>query len=248
MNILIISLACLASLIAGIVDAIAGGGGIITLPTLILLGLPVDFALGTSKLISTSGTSLATSNFIKQKNYSKFVIKYNLLFTCIGAATGAFCASYVKEDILKPIVSFLIISMAIYLFFKPELGTSDREIKNQKLNFRLSLIGAFAIGFYDGIFGPGTGAFLTFMFVKLLGQNFVLANGNTKVLNLTSNVVALLIFIINRKIIWAIGIPMAFANMLGGYFGSHIAMKKGSKWVRWIFIIMAILVGAKQLV
>lgn len=245
-SLLTITIACIASFIAGVVDAIAGGGGVITMPTLMFLGYPVDQVIGTNKLISTSGTAFATKNFIKHKHFSDFVVKYNLIFTCIGAVLGASCASFVVEEVLRPIVSVLVIGIALYLFFKPEIGISDQKPNYSRSRIWASIIGAFGIGFYDGIFGPGTGSFLTFMFLKVLGQNFLLANGNTKILNLTSNVVALLIFIYNKKIIWAIGVPMAIANMFGGYIGSQIAINCGTKWIRWIFIVMAILVGLKQ--
>lgn len=235
------------SFIAGLVDAIAGGGGVITLPTLLFLGLPVDIALGTSKLISSSGTTLAATNFIKRGKFSTFVIKYNVICTALGASLGALCVSYLVTDRIKPFISFLIICIALYFYFKPKLGLITKDIRPSKIKIFCSAIGAGALGFYDGIFGPGTGAFLSFMFIRLLGQDFVLANGNTKILNLTSNLVALCIFILHGKIAWEIGIPMALANMLGGLVGSNIAIKKGSSWVRWIFIVMALMVGIRQL-
>ncbi|HMO18591.1 MAG TPA: TSUP family transporter [Oligoflexia bacterium] len=242
-----IIIACIGSFVAGVVDAIAGGGGVITMPVLIFLGYPVDMVLGTNKLISTSGTSFAATNFIRKNHYSDFVLKYNLIFTCIGAAIGASCASLVVEEVLKPIVSVLIIGIALYLFFKPDIGIQDKKLIYSRYRISATFAASFGIGFYDGIFGPGTGAFLTFMFLKVLGQNFLLANGNTKILNLASNVVSLAIFVYYQKIIWAIGIPMAFCNMLGGIIGSQIAIKRGTKWIRWIFIFMASLVGIRQL-
>jgi len=199
MDIITISLACIAGLIAGTVDAIAGGGGIINLPTLMFLGLPVDMVLGTNKLLSTSGTVVAATKYIGNKKYSDFVIKYCLICTCIGAGLGALCASYVSPDILKPVVSIAVIGIALYLFFKPEIGVIDYDRKHTKLKILLTSIGAFALGFYDGLFGPGTGAFLTFMFIRFLGQGFILASGNTKILNLASNIVALSIFLFNKK-------------------------------------------------
>jgi len=249
MSLLIIILVSIGGFVAGAVDAIAGGGGVINLPILMFLGLPIDLVLGTNKLAGTSGTVLATAKFVRNKRYSNFVFRYNLIFTAIGAGLGALSASYVSADILKPIVSISVIGIAIYFFFKPELGVSNTGPANlTKLKLTLSVLGAFILGFYDGIFGPGTGAFLMFMFIRFLGQDFVLAGGNTKILNLTSNIVALSIFIFNKKIVWTVGIPLALANMVGGYVGAHIAINRGSSWVRWIFIVMAIVVGVKQLV
>jgi uncharacterized membrane protein YfcA len=247
MSTFIIVLASIGAFVAGVVDAIAGGGGVINLPILMSFGFPVDFTLGTSKLISTSGTLFASANFIRNKKYSQYVVRYHLICTCVGAALGAFCASYIVPEVLKPIVSVLIIAIALYLFFKPKLGVNQQPIVVSRIRNILSIVAVFAIGFYDGIFGPGTGAFLTFMFIKLLGQDFLLAVGNTKILNLASNAVALCIFVFNKKIIWSIGIPMALANMAGGYLGAQIAMRQGAQWVRWIFIVMACVVGVKQL-
>jgi len=242
----IIILSSIIAFIAGVVDAIAGGGGVIVLPTLLFLGLPVDMALGTSKLISSSGTLLAATNFIRKKKFSSFVIRYNVTCTALGAGVGALCISFLDTEIIKPFISILIISIALYFFFRPKIGLVSKHEKPSNIKILFSAIGALAIGFYDGIFGPGTGAFLSFMFIKLLGQDFVLANGNTKVLNLVSNLVALSIFIFYGKIAWEIGIPMACAGMIGGLVGSNIAIKKGSSWVRWIFILMATIVGIRQ--
>jgi uncharacterized membrane protein YfcA len=247
MNLFTTSIACFATFLAGVVDAISGGGGVITLPALILLGLPADLSLATSKLVNSSGTALATWNFIRKGNYSFFVIKYNLLFTCVGAALGALCISYLDLENLKPVVSFLIILIALYFFFKPEIGIEDSQVKPSFYLILFSIFCTFCIGFYDGVFGPGTGAFLSFMFIKTYKQSFLLANSNTKILNLSSNLVALSVFIYYDKVIWEIGIPMACSNMIGGYVGSNIAIKKGSKWVRWIFIIMAVAVAIKQI-
>lgn len=247
MSLLTIILASLGGFLAGTVDAIAGGGGVINLPILMFLGLPIDLVLGTNKLAGTSGTIFAAAKYIREKRYSDFVVRYNLICTALGAGLGALCASYVSTEVLKPLVSISVISIAFYFFFKPELGVNTAPTNHTKLKLTLSMIGAFGLGFYDGIFGPGTGAFLMFMFIRYLGQDFILAAGNTKILNLTSNIVALSIFLFNQKIVWTIGIPMALANMAGGYIGAHIAINRGSYLVRWIFIVMAIIVGIKQL-
>ena len=227
------------------VDAIAGGGGVINLPTLMFLGLPIELVLGTNKLAGTSGTIFAASKFIREKKYSGFVIKYGIIANAIGAAIGSYSISLISPELLKPVISFLVISIALYFFFKPELGVQNTNPVYTKAKIVISVIGAFLFGFYDGIFGPGTGAFLMFMFIRIIGQDFILSAGNTKVLNLTSNVVSLSIFIFQGNVLWSVGLPMAITGMLGGYLGAKLAIKKGASWVRWIFIVMAVLVGGK---
>lgn len=244
---MLLATAVVFSFIAGFVDAIAGGGGVITVPALLILGLPIDQVLGTSKLISTCGTMVAARNFISSKQYSTFVLRTALYYTAVGALIGSLTVALIDPAFLKPFISVLIITIAVYFFLKPQLGIAETiEQLDSKKKFFI-LCAALGIGFYDGFFGPGTGAFLMFVFVRLAHQDFLRATGNTKILNLTSNVVALIVFILAGKVIWSIGLPMAFANMIGGYFGARYAMQKGASMVRWIFIVMAVIVSAKQL-
>lgn len=215
------------------------------MPTLMFIGLPIDLVLGTNKLAGTSGTIFAASKFIKSRKYSDFVLKFGIAANAIGAAIGSYSISLISAELLKPVISFLVIGIAIYFFFKPKLGVQTVEPVYTKVKIAISIIAAFSLGFYDGIFGPGTGAFLMFIFIRVIGQDFILAAGNTKVLNLTSNIVALSIFIFQKKVLWSLGLPMAVAGMLGGHLGAKLAISKGASWVRWIFIVMALLVGAK---
>lgn len=244
---MLLAIAVTFSFIAGFVDAIAGGGGVITVPALLFLGLPIDLVLGTSKLISTSGTVVAARKFIIGKQYSPFVLRVALCFTAVGAFVGALTISLFDPAFLKPFISILIVAIAVYFFFKPQLGISIVHEPLDKRRKFFILCSALCLGFYDGFFGPGTGTFLMFVFVRFAHQDFLCATGNTKILNLTSNFVSLVVFILAGKIVWHIGVPMAIASMLGGYMGARYAMKKGASLVRWIFIIMAVMVGCKQL-
>lgn len=153
----------------------------------------------------------------------------------------------IPTALLKPFAAAMTVALAFYFFLRPKLGISATFTT---LTPRLKILlgaGALAIGFYDGIFGPGTGAFLTFLFVRIIGLDFVSAAANTKVLNLTSNLVALALFVSSGAVLFSVGLPMAACSMLGGYAGAHCAMRRGAELVRWLFLIMAVAVVAKLL-
>ncbi len=242
MEILLLSL---AALIAGFVDAVAGGGGVITFPVFLFLGLPVSEIVGTNKLVSTSGTTVAAFTFVKKGMAQKEVVRSALPFTIVGAMIGAASVSALPNDLLKPCVSILVILVAMYCYFRPAIGM-DHLYQGFSTRARFLTQGAaFGLGFYDGFFGPGTGIFLTFFFIKALGCDFLRATANTKVLNWTSNIVPLLYFLTRGNVRFDIGIPMMIANIVGGYLGAHTAISKGSKFIKWIYLVMAVLTGVK---
>lgn len=242
-----IALAAAAAGVAGCVDAIAGGGGIITLPTLLFMGLPPATAVATNKLVSTCGASAAALTFVRKKCYAPEVTLPAMPFTAVGAVTGAYLVALVHPEFLKPLIGVIICLLAVYFWVRPDLGILA---KYRGLNARLTVLlfsGALAIGFYDGFLGPGTGTFLAFLMVRGLGFDFVYAAGNTKILNWTSNIVSLLWFATHGKLALSVGIPMAAANLVGGYIGARLAVSKGSRWVRWIYLLMALAVATKLL-
>lgn len=240
-----ILLASFAALVAGFVDAIAGGGGVITFPTFLFLGLPISQIVGTNKLVSTAGTSIATLTFIRQGYAQKDILRLALPCTFIGALLGAATVLLLPNEFLKPVVSILVICVALYCFFRPALGMAHSYAGLSK---KLSLIvglAAFSIGFYDGFFGPGTGIFLTFFFISIVGCDFLRATANTKALNWMSNITSLIYFVYHGHIRYDLGVPMLFANMVGGYFGAHTAIAKGSRFIKWLYLVMAFLTAAK---
>jgi uncharacterized membrane protein YfcA len=245
MEITTITIAALAAFSAGFFDAIAGGGGIITFPTLLMLGLPVSTTVGTGKLIASCGTSIATLTFLKAGQINKEIVRYALPFTSIFSLVGAALVLAISNEILKPLVTVLIFGLAVYMTFKPDLGSKSCYTSLTR-NLKIGLIaGASVIGFYDGFFGPGTGMFLTYLMVRFLGLDFVSAAGNTKCLNLASNVVPLILFLKAGNIRYDLAIPMALANMLGGYLGARSAIEKGPKLVRIISIAMTLALSIK---
>jgi uncharacterized membrane protein YfcA len=239
--------ASLAAFIAGFVDAIAGGGGIITVPALLACGLPAAEVLGTNKLVGTTGTSMAAWSFWYKKKAVSELLVMAVPFTIVGAALGSQSVTLLPSEYFKPLVTLLTFLLALYFFLRPKLGMLETyDGLNPKIR-RITLAGAFGLGFYDGIFGPGTGAFLTFLFVRLVGLDFLRAAACTKVLNLASNAVALSLFLWHGVVVFSLGIPMALANMCGNYCGAHSAMKGGAGLVRWVFIVMAVILGCKML-
>ncbi|MEW6713234.1 MAG: TSUP family transporter, partial [Candidatus Riflebacteria bacterium] len=233
----------IASLLAGFVDAVAGGGGVITFPAFILCGLPISEIVGTNKLVSVSGTSVAAMTFINRGMAQREVVFPALLFTGIGAVSGAAIVLKLPNEFLKPWVSVLVIFVAIYCYFRPELG-ADHNYSGLDATGHFSLwFAALALGFYDGFFGPGTGIILTFFFIRFLGCDYLRAGANTKILNWTSNIVSLVFFLTYGTVRFEIGIPMIFANVAGGYLGARTAIAKGSRFIKWIYLSMAVLTG-----
>lgn len=236
-----------ASLLAGFVDAVAGGGGVITFPAFLLLGLPVSEIVGTNKLVSTAGTSVAAFTFLKKGHVQREVVSAALPFTLVGALIGAATIVVLPNDWLKPLVSVLVIAVALYCYFRPTLGIAHSYEALSPRTLTLTRAAALALGFYDGFFGPGTGIFLTFFFIGVLHCDFLRATASTKVLNWVSNVVSLLYFLTQGNLRFDLGIPMLCANILGGYLGARTAIAKGSSFIKWIYLSMALLTAGKLL-
>ena len=246
-DLLSLILATAAAFLGGFVDAIAGGGGVITVPALLMLGLPPDLVVGTNKIIGTTGTSAAAFTFLKRSRTNREILRFTVPMAACGAVIGAASVEIIPIALFKPILILVIYALALYFFFRPALGITASYTG---LSSRLVLVTSFAVFVicaYDGLFGPGTGAFLTALMVRFVGLDFVFAAGNTRVLNWTSNIVSLVIFIGTGKVIWAIGLPMAFGNLLGGFCGAHVAIEKGAPWIRWIYIAMGLALATKML-
>ena len=243
MSIEVLILLALASGFAGFVDAMAGGGGLIQLPAL-LIGLPnkeLPLILGTNKVPSIFGTTAAARNYFKN-------IKPDIPLTVsmmgpafIGSITGAAFAATVPKDFFKPFIVFLLITVAIYTWRKPALGMNENlKFTHKKRLLFVALIGLL-IGFYDGIFGPGTGTFLVFFLVSGIGYAFLKASATAKLVNIATNAGAILSFQLTGHIWWQLGLLLAFANVLGAVIGSRLAIKGGSPLVRKVFLAVIFL-------
>ena len=243
MSIELLIFLAIASGFAGFVDAMAGGGGLIQLPALII-GLPnkeLPLILGTNKVPSIFGTSAAARNYFKNLKPDIPLTITMMVPAFIGSMAGAAFAASVPKEFFKPFIVLLLTSVAIYTWRKPELGMSENlKFTNQNRLFLVALIGLL-IGFYDGIFGPGTGTFLVFFLVSGIGYAFLKASGTAKLVNIATNAGAILSFQITGHIWWQLGLLLAIANVSGAILGSRLAIKGGSPLVRKVFLAVTFL-------
>lgn len=229
-----------AALFAGFVDAIAGGGGLIQLPAL-LIGLPQSETvqvLGTNKLSSIFGTSAAAVLYRRK-------VKPDLAFTfamalpaLVGSMCGALLASRLPTHALRPLVFFLLIGVGIYTWRRPTLGHVELLRHTPGRRSAIAVIAGLGIGFYDGIFGPGTGTFLMVVLVALLGFAFLTASSIAKVVNVATNLGAIVVFGLHGVILWHVGLVLGGANIAGGLLGARMAIRGGSAFVRQIFLVV----------
>ena len=237
----------IASGFAGFVDAMAGGGGLIQLPSLII-GLPnkeLPLILGTNKVPSIFGTAAAARNYFKNIKPDIPLTLTMMLPAFIGSIAGAAMAAFVPIGFFRPFIVLLLILVAIYTWKKPELGMAEiLKFTHSKRLVIVALIG-FLIGFYDGIFGPGTGTFLVFFLVSVIGYAFLKASGTAKLVNIATNAGAILSFQLTGNIWWQLGLLLAVANVTGAIIGSHMAIKGGSALVRKVFLAVIFLLIAR---
>ncbi|WP_163555229.1 TSUP family transporter [Helicobacter suis] len=219
---------------AGLVDSIAGGGGLITVPSLLALAIPPHMALATNKLQSSFGSFMATFNFFLKGLVSFKELALGVLCIGIGAGAGSLLILHLKADILRVLIPIFLSAIFIYTLLAPKVGQEDRHARLKPPLF-YSIFG-FGIGFYDGFFGPGTGSFLTFSMVALLGLNMKKAVVHTKVLNFTANFVSLFVFLLGGHVIWSIGLLMGLGQMLGAWVGSNLVVSKEIKFIRKVFL------------
>jgi uncharacterized membrane protein YfcA len=228
-------LLALAGFSAGFVDSIAGGGGIISLPALLAVGVPPHLALGTNKLQASLGTTLAAANYARRGLVARAQLPAGVTCTAAGALAGAALVVRLPSMWLAHVVPWLLIAIFFYVVRSPELGDSSRRARMTILPF--SVVFGLALGFYDGFFGPGTGSFWTAAFLALLGLSLPQATAQTKVMNLTSNVVALVWFGIQDQVLWPLGLGIGAANVVGALAGSSLAIEKGARLIRAFFLL-----------
>ena len=234
-----------AGLLAGFVDAIAGGGGLIALPALLAAGIPPVVALGTNKVQSVIGTGAAAMTYWR----GGFVAPEKLLLaiglTFASSFVGAWTVERIDVHLLQVMVPVALVGVAIYFLLVPRLSDEDRHAR-LKFEAFVPVMGAI-VGFYDGLLGPGTGSFLTAGFVALFGLGVTRAAGSTKFLNLASNLGALALFIPSGDVVWVAAGAMAVGQVVGGYLGARTGIRFGAKLIRPLVAVISVALAAKAL-
>jgi len=240
MDTLTLILLCIAAFSAGFVDAIVGGGGLIQTPAALVLlpDLPVSTVIGSIKIPSFSGTFFAARQYLKRVQ-----LNWRITFLmCITAFMAAFAGSQlltvVSNRYMKPVIFIVLILVAIYTYTKKDFGQQVHKKHSSTSILWLSLLISLVIGFYDGFIGPGAGSFLVLAFIAILGFDFLQASANAKIVNLSTNLGSIVLFLLKGSILWTVAIPMAISNAIGGMIGASVAVKKGNQFIRIFFLII----------
>lgn len=233
------------SFVAGFIDSVVGGGGLIQLPAL-LVGFPnspVPTLFGTNKISALAGTSVAAIQYSRHIRYNLKLLLTVAFFSFVASFAGAKTVSIINPAALKPVILLILVLIGIYTFLKKDLGAvQSKSLSENKKLIVGSLLGLI-VGFYDGFLGPGTGSFLVLGFVVLLGFEFVSASAYAKIINCATNVSALFVFIRQGNYLLGVAIVMAVGNVAGSLIGSRMAIKKGNRFIRVFFlIVVAILI------
>jgi uncharacterized membrane protein YfcA len=247
MSILNFLFLALASGFAGFVDAVAGGGGLVQLPAL-LIGIsnkPIPMILGTNKIPSIFGTSTAAASYFKKVRPDLRLTLSMAIPALIGSIEGAHLASHFPTSVFHPLILTLLVLVGIYTWRKPNLGLQENLRYTHKSRLWIVAACGLTIGFYDGLFGPGTGTFLVFLLVIVVGYEFLKASATAKLVNISTNFGAIATFQLTGHIWWKLGLALAFANVTGAIIGSRLAIRGGSPLVRKIFLIVVAALIAK---
>ena len=240
----VLALLTLAALLAGFVDAIVGGGGLITIPALMLAlptGVPITTILGTNKVVACTGTSFAAAQFVRARVLRWQELVVPVLSAMAGAALGVALAYVFQgrgDAWFRPVMVLLMVAMLAFTLLKPELGKLHAPKYGLTHQRTLAAVISFGVGCYDGFFGPGTGSILIFLFVSVLGFDFLRSSALAKSVNWASNIASLVLFVARGSWLPVVALAMAVGNGLGGYLGARTALSKGSGLVRAVFIVV----------
>jgi len=239
----------IAAGLAGWVDAVVGGGGLIQLPALVIAvpaDIPTPYVLGTNKLSSFFGTLSASWVYLRRVRVQLPLLIPLIVGAFAGSAVGASLSRFVPREVLTPVVLVAVVAVAIYTLLKPKMGLhhEPKHTAAASIAWRSAAIGML-VGFYDGLLGPGTGSFFVILLVAVLGYGFLQASVNAKIANLTTNLAALAVYGTHGEILLALGIAMAALNMAGGFIGARMATRNGSGFVRRVFLVVLSLLIVK---
>lgn len=242
-----LSILCSLAFCAGLIDSVVGGGGLIQIPALfnVFPATPEAVLMGTNKLSAVTGTSVAARSYA-----GKMHIAWSLVLPTVVAAfamsfLGAATVSMIPRGVMRPLVLALIVVMAVYVFRKKDFGKLHKPLVIGIRERVLAVLIGGLIGFYDGLFGPGTGSFLIFLFIRFFSFDFLQASAAAKFVNIATNIAALVYFVPTGNVLYGIGIVMAVFNMLGAYFGIRVAVRYGAGFVRALFLVLLVILILK---
>ena len=240
---------CMLAFLAGLVDAIAGGGGLIQVPALFAFypAAPSAVLLGTNKLSSITGTTIATVRYSLSVSIKWDTALPAVAIAGVSAVAGAQTVRLIDPAVLRPVLLALLSAVVVYTVMRPALGTQQSSRAGRPPQIGLFCLASAIFGFYDGFFGPGAGSLMMFVLVRWFGYDFIGAAATTKVLNLVTNSGALILFAWTGNVLYAIALPMAACNVVGGFLGAHFAIRGGSKFIRTIFLAVAVILIGKVL-
>ena len=233
---------CIFAFIAGFIDSIVGGGGLVQIPAFFILypQLSVQNIISTNRLASAVGTSVAAVNYIRSVKIPWKIVLYAGVSAAICSYLGALLQSMVPASVLKPVILVLIIAIAIYTYKNKHFGQEDLlKYPPEKLPLYAAMIGA-VLGAYNGFIGPGTGSMLVFGFVSVLGYSFLTASGISKIVNVIADVASLVYFLINKHVLFHLALPMMACNVAGSFLGSRMAVLRGNAFIRKVFIVVIV--------
>ncbi len=234
-----------AAILAGFVDSIAGGGGLLTIPALTMAGIPPHLMLGTNKLQGSFGSFSASLKFLSSKQINPRHVWLPFLFSFCGAALGSLIVQQIKADFLEPLILIMLIAVAVFFIFSPQMRNEEKPAKLPP--FLFALIFGSIIGFYDGFFGPGTGSFFVIAFMTIAGFGLKDASMRARICNFASNIGALLFFILGGVVLWKVGLLMASGQFIGARIGAGLVLNKGAKLIRPMVITVALVMSIKSL-
>lgn len=236
----ILILAGLAGFAAGMLDSIVGGGGLIMTPAMLNLfpGVPVLSLIATQRTSSIAGTSVSAWNYLRSVRVDRRILIAAPLSAAIFSLIGVSFAKQVDDSLLKLIVLVLCVTLAIYTFVRKDLGQHLKPQSEGPHIVRLAALVGATTGFYNGLIGPGTGTLMVFGFVSVMGLDFLRASAAAKVSNIASDLSSWTVLMIGGYVMWAVVLPLVIGNMLGSYCGSRLAILKGSKFIRWVFLVV----------
>ena len=231
---------CVFAFFGGLVDAVAGGGGLLLVPALFAVypSAPPALLLGTNKLSAIAGTTFATLRYAWSVPIRWRTILPAALVACCGGLAGAKTVTLIEPGVLRPLILVMLGAVAIYTLVRQNFGSAPDGRVRLKIEGPGVAVLAAVVGFYDGFFGPGAGSFFLFGLVRLFGYDFLGAAAATKVLNLATNFGALILFVASDNVLYAVGLPMAASGIAGGLLGAQLAVRQGSRFIRWMFLLV----------